>query len=288
MFWKRDNKKTKVEEKGVEKPEIKNLVRRTYGVELYFDTEITEIPVEQLLQKLKLQFGNVEIVGDQENSKLIMFNDNQVEYTDAKVPTQIALLKSSKVSDVENFEAVFGQSWDFPNAKEEILKCKSSILVTDMMSSCLDYKDRMRQFLTTLKALIEIVDCKAVFWQPSQQFIRPETIRDNVLESEQYNPIQGIANVRLFNISGSNNELLMDTVGLSELGLFDFEMTFSELNEQQVASLLYTYASYIFENGNVIQDGHTIQGIEQDSKLLCSVGESLTEPKRYVIKLVQN
>lgn len=288
MFWKRDNKKTKAEEKGVEKPEIKNLVRRTYGVELYFDKEIIEIPVEQLLQNLKLQFGNVEIVGDQENSKLIVFNDNQVQYADAKVPTQIALLKASKVSDIENFEAAFGQSWDFPNAKEELLKCKSSILVTDMMSSCLSYKDRMRQFLTTLKALIEIVDSKAVFWQPSQQFIRPETIRDNILESEQYNPIHGIVNVRLFNISGNNKELLMDTVGLSELGLFDFEIIFSELNEQDVASLLYRYASYIFENGNVIQDGHTIQGVEQDSKLQCKVGESLTEPKRYVIKLFQN
>ena len=96
----------------------------------------------------------------------------------------------------------------------------------------------------------------------------------------------GIANVRLFNISDSETEdILMDTVGLSLLGLPDLQLRFKGLNESEVARLLWNYAYYIFELGDVIESGNTILGLEPNSKWKCERQVSLTAPERYVINI---
>ena len=75
----------------------------------------------------------------------------------------------------------------------------------------------------------------------------------------------------------------MDTLGLNSLGLPDFEIKFKEFDPSIIAGLLFNYAGYIFDKGVVIENGNTIQGIDENQKWKCYFKESLIEPKRIII-----
>jgi len=88
------------------------------------------------------------------------------------------------------------------------------------------------------------------------------------------------------NISNSDTkEILMDTVGLSLFGLPDFQIRFDNLNESEVAGLLWNYAYYIFEQGDVIENGNTLLGLEPNTKWRCERQISLATPERVVINV---
>jgi len=76
---------------------------------------------------------------------------------------------------------------------------------------------------------------------------------------------------------------LMDTIGLAALGLPDLQCHFRNLDVQAVAGMLYNTGLYIFENGDVIEDGHTVAGINPNDKWLCQHEDSLLEPERVVL-----
>ena len=75
----------------------------------------------------------------------------------------------------------------------------------------------------------------------------------------------------------------MDTLGLSAFGVMDLQCHFKALKPEDVAGVLINYGYYVFENGNVIGDGHTIQGIDEDQKWQCRHKISLMEPRRKVV-----
>jgi hypothetical protein len=92
-------------------------------------------------------------------------------------------------------------------------------------------------------------------------------------------------NVRFFNISNSPGEMIMDTRGLHELGLHDLQCHFRELEPNGVSRVLYNTALYIFEHGAVIESGHTVAGIDPDSRWKCQFENSLLAPEREILDL---
>jgi hypothetical protein len=95
----------------------------------------------------------------------------------------------------------------------------------------------------------------------------------------------GSINVRFFNISNSDGDMLMDTRGLTEIGLHDLQCHFRDLEPDDVSRVLYNTALYIFEKGPVIESGQTVAGSEPGSKWRCQFENSLLEPKRDVLDL---
>ena len=79
------------------------------------------------------------------------------------------------------------------------------------------------------------------------------------------------------------NDMLMDTLGLSALGLPDVQCHFRDLDPSQVAQVLYNTAVYIYDNGAVIDSGHTVAGIQPEEKWHCQFEESLLKPHREVL-----
>ena len=77
----------------------------------------------------------------------------------------------------------------------------------------------------------------------------------------------------------------MDTLGLAALGLPDLQCHFRGLAPEAVAPLLYNTAYYIFEKGDVIDDGHTVEGVTPGERWPCQHEASLVEPRRVVIDL---
>lgn len=91
--------------------------------------------------------------------------------------------------------------------------------------------------------------------------------------------------MRLFNIQGRPGETLMDTLGMAAFALPDLQCHFVGLDPGRVASCLYGYAEYLFQNGRVIDSGHTVQGLTPGSKWSVRSEESLVEPAREVLDL---
>ena len=96
----------------------------------------------------------------------------------------------------------------------------------------------------------------------------------------------GLVNVRLFRITNSDTpDMLMDTVGMSVLGLPDFQVLLKSGNENQVARLLWNYAYYVFEHGDIIETGQTLEGLEKGSKWTCERQMARLPPDRAVINV---
>ncbi|PSR52499.1 hypothetical protein AHMF7605_02645 [Adhaeribacter arboris] len=80
----------------------------------------------------------------------------------------------------------------------------------------------------------------------------------------------------------------MDTIGMHALGLPDFQIKFTNLNESEVAGLLWNYWYYVYASGDVIQSGNTWQGLSKRSKWKAEKQLSFIEPERVVIDMRVN
>jgi hypothetical protein len=131
--------------------------------------------------------------------------------------------------------------------------------------------------------MIEITAPDALVFKHSQQVIAPADYLSACSEDPIFRP--GSLNVRFFNLSNSDGDMIMDTRGLQEIGLHDLQCHFRQLDPKEVARVLLNTGLYIFEKGAVIESGHTVAGVEPESKWRCQFEKSLLEPKREVLDL---
>lgn len=216
---------------------------------------------------------------------LLFFHKSlNVQYKDGAVHPQTAILATDNASDPDVYAEKIQQSWSCDDAGERIAACNTSRLVTEMMARSLEPVERIRLFHGVLQAFVELTKPHAIVFGHSQQVVAP----DAYLESCSNDPIQrlGSLNVRFFNISNSNNEdMIMDTRGLDEIGLHDLQCRFRDLDPNGVSQVLFNTALYIFEFGPVIESGQTVAGTKPDARWLCQHEESLLEPKRELLDL---
>lgn len=157
------------------------------------------------------------------------------------------------------------------------------MLLTDMFAIGLDYKIRLSLFTKVLLAVLEVIPCLTIHWQPSQHFVNPDKYRSALLNAG--NVLFGAVNVRLFRVENRTpGDIVMDTLGLHAFGLPGLQCHFNGLDEQKVARLLYNTSVYVFEKGDVIADGHTL-GFTPKQRWVCRHAKSLVEPKRVVIDI---
>lgn len=261
---------------------------RTYGVELFFSTPTPTLPDKStLLEKLRERCGRIDPLGNTDESKLLAFVylDHVVSYEDRRMPAQCLVAPSEKPPDVERLEPSLQQTWDWSEARGIVSKCRSTALVTDFLASALDYKTRLAMFHGVLQSVLELTSCLAIHWHASQRLVGPAAYLE-ARSVAKPDPLFPALNVRLFRVENqSAGETVMDTVGLAALGLPDLQCHFANLDPNDVARVLYNSAYYIFEQGNVIESGHTIQGITQDQRWVCRHEEALVAPERVVIDI---
>ncbi|MBD0380983.1 DUF4261 domain-containing protein [Paenibacillus sedimenti] len=267
-----------------DKDDLDNVFARTYGVELLFE-DYPLVSADRILDSLRFYCGNVELATNKENVLLFFFKDYLISFSEGDMPAQIAIMLSSEqLEDMSRLESSFVQSWRWRDVRSTVLKCRYTVLITDFMASGLEYQKRMELFQKALYAIVESCSCKAIHFRVSEQFIEPNDYLSNQPNQPNYDIMIGLMNVRLFNIENTFSETVMDTLGLSALGLPDLQVHFNDLDVNEVANLLYTYGDYIFLNGDVIEDGNTIQGIE-GKKWSCRHEVSLIHPKRVVLDI---
>lgn len=184
---------------------------------------------------------------DQSNALIFLHTGHLVEYAEGRAPAQTAFFVPDRVSDPEQHVEAIQQSWACEDASERIRACSSSGLVTELMASVLQPADRLKLFHGVLQAIVELTKPHAIVFVHSKQVIAPESYLAACNKAPIHRP--GSLNVRFFRITNSEGEdMLMDTRGLSEIGLHNLQCHYRNLDPNDVSGVLYNAAIYIAEN----------------------------------------
>lgn len=258
-----------------------------YSIEL-FAREPIIFDRERLLAAMRNRLGNVDSPEPKSEGATQMFllNDHIAHFTDGSIPAQLVLLPASGGPDPEKYTEALQQSWSFRNAAEVLATCGHSCLFSDMMSAALPQQQRRHLLAEGLLAVLECLKVDAIYFVETQQFMSPAHLFAELNTPPQLaNPTAGFLNVRFFNVANSPGDMVMDTLGLASFGLTDLQLHFHGLEPNDAARVLHTTASYVFERGDVIENGHTIQGRVPDERWACRQEESLLEPKRSILDI---
>lgn len=255
----------------------------TYSVELYLKDQ-PNISQNKLLENIKKYCGNVELVSNQGNNITFAFMDHILEYKNVSVPVSIIVSTIYDRPNKEKLKNSLCQSLNFKN-KESIKKCKYRVLVTDIMAIGLEYTKRIEIFQKALYAIVESIPCEGIHFHLIEQVISREDYLENNPLNSDYDILFGALNVRMFDIEGSKNEYLIDTLGLSALGLCDLQCHFQNLDPDKMADVLYSYGYYIFDKGDEAAGMKAVQGISENDEWKCQHEISIAEPARVVLDI---
>ena len=219
-------------------------------------------------------------------------NDYNAEFKD-KTVHPLLMITGCCESKTENIDALTrSQMWDCPEHEELLDGCGYQVVATDMLGAALAPADRAEMLMNYLDALMELFpECEAVYFQSSGKMFTAENIRSHKgMGSGRF--IYSAVNVRFFNIQGTN-DMMVDTLGMSVLGLPDLQYHFHDFNPDDVVNHAYNMLMYIYDNDCPIKNGDTIDGIvdgnmSRELQWKCHFEEALIQPPRDVIDICMN
>lgn len=285
------NSETMVEDGEVIDPLVHPL--GLHMAQIFLSNHVSVNPAH-LLASLQRRCGDsVELVGDGTSRELIFAHtDHITEYAEGSIPAQTVVWQSENPQSLPmtQWEEDLMQTydWDRKVAQREAERHTDILLVTDLMASGLPPLERIRLFHSALLAVLDVVGENALVirWLRAQRLINPAAYQS--MNLDQPTDLMGFAtNIRMFRVEGrAPGETVMDTMGMSAFGLPDLQCHFTGLHPADVAPLLYNIAFYLFENGDIIEDGNTIPGIgDPNAQWVCQHEMALIGPKRPVLDI---
>jgi len=267
---------------------MSSAIEQIYAVEFLSPNPIT-FDNDSLYNALQEHFAGVERVSSPDDEKqlpLFAIPEYSVEFEEGIIPVQIALFPSEEEPiDHANYAKSVQQTWDWQGVDAVVENCHHRALITDLLATRLDRHSRLELMQKVVQALLSVIDCDAIHWRPSQKMVNPQDFLHNQTLADP-DPLFGALNVRMFNIQNTNPPtFVMDTMGLAVLGLPDIQCHFMELAPPSIANLLYSLGYYLLENGDVINDGETVQGLTLDDRWHCHHEIALVAPEREVLDI---
>jgi hypothetical protein len=254
----------------------------TYHVDLLSD-KIQTFNVEKILESLRESCGNTRLEANTPDFLVFAFEDYAIETKDKKDCPQCVIIKKDHNLNNEKINEAMQQTWDWSDKEEVIKQCSHKVVFSDFLASELDCGTRLKLFNNALAAVLKNTSFLAINWLNSLKLVSPNNYLSALYSQEVQDYLYGALNVRLYVMDEMANEFLMDTFGLAAFGLPDLQCHFKDLNPEDVAGVLINYGYYIFEKGDVILDGHTVQGITSEQKWSCQHVFSMVEPRRIVL-----
>jgi hypothetical protein len=258
----------------------------TYGVELLYK-EAPILRKGELLAALRKRLPEAAPLNEDASDGLLAFihRNAMVRYEDGEAPAQLLVQVMPQVPRGPEVDAALRQSWNFDDVDEVVASCTASVIVTDVLASRLPHRLRYHLFSNSVLAVLDIAPAAAIHWRPSQQFIDPREFVTAATGGDLYAFAAAGLNVRFFNIADSEGEMLMDTLGLESFGLPDFQCHFRDLDPDAVGRYLHNMGVYTYENGDAIEDGQVVEGLEAGTQWRFQHEDSLADPERGVIDI---
>ncbi|HEX7898728.1 MAG TPA: DUF4261 domain-containing protein [Planctomycetota bacterium] len=215
------------------------------------------------------------------------FPQHRVPFQGESVPVQAVIGLLQHPVDARFLTAALDQSWDWPEARGAVADHRVSVVVSDLLASGLPYQERLDLFQNVLHGVLEIVPATAILWRPCGRLVDPTAYRRSRREGEHYDPLFAALNVRMFPAE-PDGEVLMDTLGLSALGLPDLQCRFQGHDPNLVAGLLHGAGRYVYEKGDVLGEGHTVPAPGGEGHWTCRPGVASAPPARRVVEVLTN
>jgi hypothetical protein len=167
------------------------------------------------------------------------------------------------------------QTWDWADAEAAVAPCRASVLVTELLAEGRSASERVTSLGEVVAVLVARTAPRALHWARSQRVSDPATFGAGDLD--------GVINVRMFSDAHAEDALAMDTLGLHVFDLPDVQCHFRGREPGEIAELLFATAVYLFDAGDVIEDGNTISGTDGEGRYVCRREASLLDPARLVL-----
>ena len=214
--------------------------------------------------------------------QLLLEKDVKLDYE--KLPEKFVISDPESIENpLQIFSPAIIQTWDWPDAEQAVSNAKAVVEISDEAADALARKDRLQIFHNAVQALLNIVQPVAIHWLSSQRIVSPQRYVEDLAEGGLL--FSSAVNVRMFKIEQSD-ERIMDTMGLTGLGCWDLQSHFKNLDPAKMGLYLYHLAEYVFERGDVIRDGDSVEGIEPTERWRCRKEGSYVPPSRRVINVI--
>jgi len=246
---------------------------------------------EEIRHKLKEKGYalNAEREANNKNGQMFFLPEYTVDFADAKgVNYQLIMSDYRKSGKKHGDELARTQFWNTPNGAELLDICRWQVMIGDFMACAHAPKVRAQILSDWLAIALELFpECKAVWFEGSQNIMTAEALRNNPYEGIK-RIFYGAVNARYFRVDDTE-DMVVDTLGLHVFGLPDVQFHFRGLNPNDVVSLAYDIAMYQFENDVPVKDDETIDGFDSNGKRQkdvhwkCQYEMSLIEPEREVL-----
>jgi hypothetical protein len=230
-----------------------------------------------LLAEVNKALPRTVLAGDDRQPTLLVHEGHgTVDSDDAAVPV-MSVLMPGREGDLLTDRVDLSQTWEFPRAQGVLDRCRSALTVGEMFGRPRAPAERLEVFRVTVLAVCRLTTPVAAWWPTATQLLPPP--------SPDSPPLMGLLNVRLFRVEGTASDVVMDTLGLQVFGLPDLQCHCHGIELPRLATYLRNAANYIFERGDVVRDGDTIEGLGPGEKWRCLQEEALIPPDRLVIDL---
>ncbi|MBQ8965067.1 DUF4261 domain-containing protein [Ruminococcus sp.] len=259
---------------------------------LLFEEKPELIEPERFMQAAAKKFGDIDPVSSEGEMLSCAVKKYTSHFKDADIPP-IALLAQGLEFDSSKYgELVRTQLWDMPDGGEILDKCRYSCFISDMMGgAALDYRDRCEMLMDMLEVALELFpQCKAVWTPTAGKLILPEKLLNGKVPRDQ-RFIFTCVNARFFNISGTNGDMVVDTLGMYAVDLPDVQLHFNGLDPNDVTNYVYNICIYNFANNAPIKSGETIDGLDKSGNIShevmwrCQYEDALIQPARPVLDI---
>lgn len=182
------------------------------------------------------------------------------------------------------------QMWDAREERNQILHtCRYMVTAMDLDAQGLAPKERAALTMDLTEALSDLFpECQAFYFHNCGKLLPAKDVRAHALRGLSRFVRFGV-NARYFNIDGQS-EVLVDTVGLSLLGLPDLQYNFHSMDPNWVVNHAYNMAAYLLEGSHPVKNGDRIDGIEDgnirpDIRWECRYEVGLIQPVRTVLDI---
>lgn len=247
--------------------------------------ESVDIDPAGLLSLLRKHCGNVDQMNAESGMLAFAFMDHLTQFNEGRMPAQCLFSGFEALEDAPAaFRQSLDQTWDWGQAAAVVQEAKTVFSVTDMLAGGLERKARLNIVHGVVRSILELLpSVLAVHWLPSQRMVEPRAYLEGMHHGGRL--YASALNVRVFKVQGAEDETIMDTMGLMSFGLADFQCHFRKLSLWDVGMLLYNLGEFLFDRGEVIRDGDTIEGVQKTDRWKCARELALVEPRRVVIDI---
>ena len=243
---------------------------------------------------LERALGTVENISDKPDMPMFSVPKFKAVFKDAPngVPPLADYLAPREFSTENITDLQRSQFWDFENGAEKIDEFKWCVDVFAMMSAGLHHKEQAELFLAQVDSALRCYPtCEGIYVLHSGKLTTPEDFEKSKRFDLSARFIRLAVNARFFTINGTENDMIVDTIGFFAFGGADVQVHFRGMDPNHVVNYVYNIASYQFENDFPVKSGDTLDSIDENGVMQwepqwkTQYEDALIQPVRTVLDI---